>query len=407
MNRVTIVNLAGRAWHVEEAGVSSLDAWLDVARVRLASDPDRDELMLDFERAIADRFAHLAPSDRDVVTAAHVDEVLAALGTVEPAHVDEPDPTPDRDAEPDAATTTRMEPVAAGADDSSTGWRERPLYRLTGEDGMVAGVCSGLAAYLRVDVTVLRVVVVLLTVLTGGALIIGYIVMALIVPEAQSPEQRAEALGVGTTAQEMLARARAGASPALATLGSLITRVVRVLLTLTRWVLLVAIWALLAAWALAIGWIVVQPHTLLDAFDPGTSAWLVGLWVTCIAWIPIAVLLAAERALAALRRPAGERTRRTSIAFTSAWLVSVVVAVLGVFAIPASHSKELSRLSDGHTTLTIDGDSFCIDAEHSEIYDGPCSAEHGRAGWLELPAETSEPVEPAEPVEPVEPASPA
>jgi hypothetical protein len=52
MNRVTIVNLAGRAWHVEEAGAQALDAWFADARARLASDPDLDEVMLDFERAI-------------------------------------------------------------------------------------------------------------------------------------------------------------------------------------------------------------------------------------------------------------------------------------------------------------------------------------------------------------------
>ena len=89
MNRVTIVNLAGRAWHVEDPGFEPLDDWLSDACARLTSDPDRDELVLDVERAIADRFQHLVPGDRDVVTATHVANVLAALGTVEPAR-DEP-----------------------------------------------------------------------------------------------------------------------------------------------------------------------------------------------------------------------------------------------------------------------------------------------------------------------------
>ncbi len=372
MNRVTIVNLAGRAWHVEDAGVQSLESWLDVARARLASDPDRDELVLDFERAIADRFAHLAPNERDVVTSAHVEEVLAALGTVEPAHDDDAEAT-----DADAETTTRIEPVAATGNDTastSTNWRERPLYRLTGKDEMVAGVCAGLAAYLRVDVTVLRVAVVLLTILTSGALIIGYVVMALIVPEAKTPEQRAEALGVGTTAQEMLARARAGASPAMATLGSFLTRAVRALVTLIRWALLIAIWTLLAAWAVAIGWIVVEPHTVLEAFDAGTSAWIVGLWVTCIAWIPVALLLAVERGFAAIRREPGTRSRPTTIALTSAWLVSVVVAVLGVFAIPASHSHEISSLSDGQGTVEFGDLEVCVEVDERDLGEVDCPA---------------------------------
>lgn len=366
MNRVTIVNLAGRAWHVEETGVLALDSWLDVARTRLATDPDRDELVLDFERAIADRLAHLAPGDRDVVTSGQVDVVLAALGSVEPAE--------DLGAaDADAATIAMPATSTSGAEESTT-WRDRRLYRLTGDDAILAGVCSGLAAYLRVDVTVVRVVVLLLTVLTGGALIIGYVAMALIVPEASSPEQRAEALGVGTTAQEMLARARAGASPALATLGSLITRAVRFLVSLIRWILLIAIWALLASWALAIGWIVVQPHSALDAFDAGTSAWIVGLWVTCVAWIPIALLLAVERGLAAIRRAPGTRSRPTTIALSSAWLVSVVVAVLGLFAIPASHSAAISGLSDGRGTIELGDVEICVEVDERALGEVDCPA---------------------------------
>ncbi|MCW2921890.1 MAG: phage shock protein PspC [Thermoleophilia bacterium] len=398
MNRVTIVNLAGHAWHVEDAGVQSLDTWLDQARTRLATDPDRDELMLDFERAIADRLEHLAPGERDVVTASQVDDVLAALGTVEPAH-----DTERIDIDPDAEDAGATIPMAASAapGPGEQSWRDRRLYRLTGEDALLAGVCSGLAAYLRLDVTVIRVAVVVLTILTSGAGIIAYIVMALIVPEARSPEQRAEALGTGRTAEEMLARARAQASPALATLGSIITRAVRALVVLTRWVLLAAIWLLLAGWALTIGWLVLDPDSLLDLFDAGTSAWLVGLWVTCIAWIPFALLLAIERGVAAVSRRADERrtSRPARIAVSSAWVVSLVVAVLGMFAIPASHSTELAGLSDGRTTVEVDGERFCIDAEHSEIYDGSCSDQHELSRWQELPQEPSQPSEPTEPVE--------
>ncbi len=356
MNRVTIVNLAGRAWHIEDAGVQKLESWLEAARTRLAADPDRDELVLDFERAIADRLAHVAPRDRDVVTAAQVSDVLDALGTVEPA---------DDDAA--AAATTPMEPVAgpaAGAVEDPPNWRDRRLYRLTGDDALLAGVCSGLAAYLRMDVTVVRVAVVVLTILTSGAGIIAYIVMALIVPEAKSPEERAEALGTGTTAQEMLARAREQASPALATLGSFITTVAGFVAVLIRWTLLVTIWALLVAWAVAIGWIAIDPDIILDLFDEGTSAWLAGLWVTCIAWIPIALLLPIERGFAEIRRPRTTRSRPTTIALTTAWVVSVAVATLGIFAIPASYSRELSGIVDGRGIVTFQGQTICIDADH-------------------------------------------
>ncbi len=59
---------------------------------------------------------------------------------------------------------------------------ERTLYR-SRSDRMVAGVCGGIAEYLSVDPTLVRVGVVLLGILTQGAIGIAYLIMAVIVPE--------------------------------------------------------------------------------------------------------------------------------------------------------------------------------------------------------------------------------
>lgn len=47
---------------------------------------------------------------------------------------------------------------------------------------VIAGVCGGIAEYLAVDPTLVRVFVVLSTILTGGLLAIGYIVMLILMP---------------------------------------------------------------------------------------------------------------------------------------------------------------------------------------------------------------------------------
>src|SRR3712207_6953424 len=44
----------------------------------------RSELLLDFERTIGEKCDAAAPTERDVVTAADVAEILASLGSVEP-----------------------------------------------------------------------------------------------------------------------------------------------------------------------------------------------------------------------------------------------------------------------------------------------------------------------------------
>lgn len=353
MNRVTIVNLSGRAWHVESDGVVALEAWLADARHRLAADPDRDELVADFERAIADRFEAAAPDARDVVSTTRVTEILTALGTVEPAHDDD-------SSGADSATTTQI-PSAEPADGDTI--RERKLYRFGGDEAMLGGVCAGLAAYLRVDVTVVRVAVVLLTLLTSGALFLAYLVMWLIVPEAATPEERAHARGTGITAQEMLARARAEASPALTKLGSLFTQLFVVLGHITHWALLTAIWAIIAIWGVLLGWTLIDPDALLDAFDPGTSAWIAALWVTCIAWLPTSLLLAIDRGVLRALEPGRTRSRPVAIASSTAWIASVALAAIGTLAIPASHSSDLtSTLRDGRGEVRIFGQDVCVDS---------------------------------------------
>lgn len=59
---------------------------------------------------------------------------------------------------------------------------ERKLYRSRSER-MISGVCGGLAEYLSLDPTLVRVGVVLLAVVTQGGVVIAYLVMSIVVPE--------------------------------------------------------------------------------------------------------------------------------------------------------------------------------------------------------------------------------
>ncbi len=58
---------------------------------------------------------------------------------------------------------------------------EKKLYR-SRTDKKVCGVCGGLAKYLNMDVSILRLIVVLACLFMGGGLLI-YIVCALVIPE--------------------------------------------------------------------------------------------------------------------------------------------------------------------------------------------------------------------------------
>ncbi|MEN4010512.1 MAG: PspC domain-containing protein [Chloroflexota bacterium] len=61
------------------------------------------------------------------------------------------------------------------------------LYRSTRER-MIGGVCAGLADYLGMDATVIRLIFLLLFFMAGNGLLI-YLIMWLIVPEEPSIQQ--------------------------------------------------------------------------------------------------------------------------------------------------------------------------------------------------------------------------
>ena len=60
---------------------------------------------------------------------------------------------------------------------------QKKLYRNT-NDKMIAGVCSGLAEYINIDPTIVRLIWALVAL--SGAGVVAYIVAAIIIPEKPS-----------------------------------------------------------------------------------------------------------------------------------------------------------------------------------------------------------------------------
>lgn len=59
------------------------------------------------------------------------------------------------------------------------------LYR-SKTDRMIAGICGGMGEYWGVDPTLIRLGMVALVLLSGGGMILAYIVGAIIIPEKPS-----------------------------------------------------------------------------------------------------------------------------------------------------------------------------------------------------------------------------
>jgi phage shock protein PspC (stress-responsive transcriptional regulator) len=202
MNKVITINLGGNAYQLEEGGYDALRAYLESAAARLQGNPDRDEILSDIERAIAEKFLALLAANKTVVVTKEVAAVLAEMGPIEA--------DPGEAAAPGASGTSGAgEPGAAGEERAAgRGGPPRRLYRIH-EGAMIAGVCNGIAAYGNVDPTFVRLAFVILTMLWGSGLLV-YVVMAIVVPEARSPEEKAAASGDPATAQEFIRRAKEG-----------------------------------------------------------------------------------------------------------------------------------------------------------------------------------------------------
>jgi phage shock protein C len=95
------------------------------------------------------------------------------------------DPTSQHADQPAAQPTAppTVPPASPNADQQAASSAKEPrrLVRRT-DDKMVAGVCSGLADHFGVDVTLVRLLTVLITVLGFGTVVIAYLAAWVIVP---------------------------------------------------------------------------------------------------------------------------------------------------------------------------------------------------------------------------------
>jgi len=205
MNKVITINLDGVAYQLEEGGYDALRAYLETAATRLQGNPDREEILSDIERAIGEKFRALLASYKTVVVTKEVTSVLAGMGPIEADPGKAADPGASGAGAPSSASGQGTAGEERTARPSGT---PRRLYRIP-EGAMIAGVCNGIAAYANFDPTIVRLAFVLLT-LVGGAGLIVYLVMAVVVPEARSAEEKAAAAGFPATAQEFIRRAKEG-----------------------------------------------------------------------------------------------------------------------------------------------------------------------------------------------------
>jgi phage shock protein PspC (stress-responsive transcriptional regulator) len=208
MNRVIIINLNGNAYQLEESGYDALRTYLDNAARRLEGNPDKAEIIADIEQAIADKFRTVLGANKNVVMTKEVESVLLEMGPVQDGNQAGDDQARASENSAKRASETQSDADSRKEADSAAPGSVKRLYTIK-EGAMLAGVCNGLAVYFNIDVTIVRLLFVILTLFWGtGALV--YLLMAFIVPTANTPAEKAAAYGAAATAQEFIRRAKEG-----------------------------------------------------------------------------------------------------------------------------------------------------------------------------------------------------
>jgi phage shock protein PspC (stress-responsive transcriptional regulator) len=198
MQTVVNISLNGIAYQLEEPGYLRLRTYLERAEARLKDSPDRAEIMADLEQAIGEKCARLLGAHKTVVNAGEVERIIQDMGPVE---------SPDGTAAGTNADGTPNAAGAAGASAQPDGPLPRKRLFKIREGAMWGGVCNGVAAYLNVDVTWVRIALVVLTLATGVTLI-AYFALVFIVPYAETAEDRAAAFGMPFSTEDLITRAK-------------------------------------------------------------------------------------------------------------------------------------------------------------------------------------------------------
>ncbi|MDX2047215.1 MAG: PspC domain-containing protein [Chitinophagaceae bacterium] len=175
MKKVININFQGRVIPIEEPAYDVLKQYTDSLRRYFAKEEGRDEIISDIENRIAELFSENLKKGATCITETEVNAVIAGIGR--------PEDFDGMGAETSAAGTAYQQQSTGAKTDEPRG----SLYR-NDKDKILGGVCSGLANYLRIDPTIVRILFALITFGGFGAGFLLYIILWIILP-SRSVEQ--------------------------------------------------------------------------------------------------------------------------------------------------------------------------------------------------------------------------
>jgi phage shock protein PspC (stress-responsive transcriptional regulator) len=181
MKKNISINISGIIFHIEEDGYETLRKYLDSVNRYFASFEDSAEILADIEGRIAEIFLARLNEGKQVITAEDVMALIATMGSVSDFKAAEEEET--------TAGESAREPRQQQSQSYSQA-RPADTKRLLRDKNrkILGGVCAGLGNYFNIDPVWPRVLFALLVLGTSGVFLLIYVVMWIVVPEAELEE---------------------------------------------------------------------------------------------------------------------------------------------------------------------------------------------------------------------------
>ncbi|MES2370976.1 MAG: PspC domain-containing protein [Bacteroidota bacterium] len=175
MKKVININFQGRVIPIEESAYDMLKQYVESLRRFFANEEGRDEIINDIEGRIAELFGESLKKGSTCITDDEVNHIIASMGRPEDFEGEE------------GKVQSQLGGEQTGSSSAGSNYTnyttEQPRGRLYRDDNdkILGGVCGGLASYLRIDPTIVRLVFALMSFGAGTGILL-YILLWVILP---------------------------------------------------------------------------------------------------------------------------------------------------------------------------------------------------------------------------------
>lgn len=169
MKKIININFHSRVIPIEETAYDILRKYVESLKKHFAGEEGGDEIVNDIENRFAELFSDRLKKGATCITDADVNEIITSMGRPE-----------DFDQDENQHSNTGSARTESFAEDTASDTSRR-LYR-SENDKMLGGVCGGLAAYLRIDPSVMRIIYAVLCLGSFGTAILLYFILWIVLP---------------------------------------------------------------------------------------------------------------------------------------------------------------------------------------------------------------------------------